>query len=207
MNPTSDDLETVWRARTYAMLGRLLLKPPDDKTLNSLEHIEIHDQDSEEPPLASAWRALADAARNVDSLTLRDEYADLLIGVTRGEVVAYASWYLTGFLMEKPLGVLRSDLSKLGFQRQSGIAEPEDHAGALLEVMAVLVEEDRDEQRGFFEKHIGTWMARFFGDVRNADSAGFYKHVGGLGEAFLRNETEYFQLADLAAGMGRSRVV
>ena len=39
-------------------------------------------------------------------------------------------WYLTGFLMEKPLGVLRDDLRALGFERDPNTKEPEDHVGA-----------------------------------------------------------------------------
>lgn len=145
---------------------------------------------------------LSDAAKAVDEESVGEEYTNLFIGVTRGEVVPYGSWYLTGFLMEKPLGALRADLRTLGFRRQPGIAEPEDHAGALFEVMAVLIEDDRDEQRGFFEKHIESWMARFFKDLQNAESSRFYKQVGALCEVHLKNEAHYYQLNDLATRMG-----
>ncbi|MFC7692737.1 molecular chaperone TorD family protein [Paeniroseomonas aquatica] len=46
-----------------------------------------------------------------------------------GEVLAYASYYLTGFLHERPLAELRGTLARLGIVRAEGMAEPEDQLG------------------------------------------------------------------------------
>ena len=51
----------------------------------------------------------------------------------------HGSWYLTGFLMEKPLAVLRDDLTALGLARRDSCGEPEDHLAALCDVMRALL--------------------------------------------------------------------
>jgi len=126
-----------------------------------------------------------------------DEYHALFVGLGRGELVPYGSWYLTGFLMEAPLGELRRDLERLGFDRQDGVREPEDHIAALCEVMAMLAgpsAADLDTQRAFFDRHLGAWADRFFGDLATAEAAVFYRAVGRLGQAFVELEKQYFTL-------------
>ncbi len=126
---------------------------------------------------------------------LDDEFHDLFIGLGRGEVVPYASWYLTGFLMEKPLAALRHTLGHLGIERQAHVYEPEDHAAALCETMAVLIcnadEFGFDNQCEFFRRHVEPWMGRFFGDLQQSKSARFYRVVGQLGEHFVDFERNY----------------
>ena len=106
----------------------------------------------------------------------------------------YASWYLTGFLMEKPLAALRDDLRRLGIQRRADIHEPEDHAAALLEVMSILIEAGDDNQQRFFDTHIKPWMVSLFDDIKAAESARFYRSVGQLGLAFLRSELAFSEI-------------
>ncbi|HHB11839.1 MAG TPA: molecular chaperone, partial [Chromatiales bacterium] len=131
--------------------------------------------------------------------SLDDEYHALFIGVGRGETVPYASWYLTGLLMEKPLALLRRDLARLGIERSPEVCEPEDHAGALCESMALLVDDPdvvADTERGFFETHIDPWLGRFFEDLSRAPSARFYAPVAVLGQRFLALERRYFSLPE-----------
>jgi TorA maturation chaperone TorD len=76
------------------------------------------------------------------------------------------------------------------------VHEPEDHAAALCETMSLLAaspDVTLAEQGRFFEKHVGPWMGRFFGDLASAKSAHFYRAVGLLGERFL--EIEHATLA------------
>jgi TorA maturation chaperone TorD len=111
----------------------------------------------------------------------------------------YSSWYLTGFLMEQPLAKLRSDLKRLGFERQEGVCEPEDHAAALCETMALLAGSDSSQlavQAEFFEAHVGTWMARFFREMQEAPSARFYRAVGQLGEQFIETDQRYLEMVE-----------
>jgi TorA maturation chaperone TorD len=147
--------------------------------------------------LAPAWDSLAKAAGEARPESLEDEYHALFIGLGRGELVPYASWYLTGFLMEKPLAQLRAELRDLGFTRQEGVVEPEDHAAAVCEVMAMTIMENRlsfPEQSEFFANHLGSWLPRFFQDLEQAESAVFYAAVGGFGARLMAVEQQYFAM-------------
>ena len=147
---------------------------------------------------------LADAAARGTPGVLGDEYLALFIGLGRGEVVPYGSWYMTGFLMEQPLARLRSDLAELGIERQEGVREPEDHAAALCDAMALLISGDDPApvalQSRFFARHMEPWMGKFFRDLQQAPSARFYRAVGQLGEQFMDVETRAFGMSIPAAG-------
>lgn len=180
------------RADNYRLLARLLAGPPDSGTLATLRVIEAGDG-----PMAPLWRELRQAAQETDSLRVEDEYNRLFIGLGRGEVLPYASWYLTGFLMEKPLAELRSVLAGLGFVRQEGVAEPEDHAAALCEVMGLIISANElslGQSRVFFDSFLGSWLQRFFQDLETAESAAFYRAVGRLGQRVMEIEQEYFSM-------------
>ena len=123
---------------------------------------------------------------------------DLFIGLGRGELLPYGSYYLTGFLHERPLARLREDLAQLGIERVDGQAEPEDHAAILCEIMAGLASgrfpAPAGADRELFEKHLAPWIGRFFADLERAEAADFYRRVGALGRVFIEIETEAFAL-------------
>jgi len=189
--------EDLARGRVYALLGNLLASPPDPELLAALCEIEPGADDSS--VLAASWEMLRVAALRAMPEALQDEYQALFIGLGRGEVVPYGSWYLTCFLMEQPLAQLRADLNNLQIKRRPGVHEPEDHAAALLDVMALMISADDPQplarQRAFFERHIEPWMAKFFADLQQADSARFYRAVGQLGEQFLGVEAQAFRMS------------
>jgi len=110
--------------------------------------------------------------------------------------VPYGSWYLTGFLMEKPLSVLRDDLATMGFARNDGTCEPEDHVAALCEVMSLLINEGRSlgEQTRFFDAHMSSWLGQFFTDLSEAKSAVFYRSVARFGKAYFDFEKQYLAM-------------
>ncbi|HEY5645072.1 MAG TPA: molecular chaperone TorD family protein, partial [Pseudomonadales bacterium] len=119
------------------------------------------------------------------------------VGIGRGELVPYGSWYMTGFLMDQPLAILRRDLAELGFERQEDIKEPEDHVAALLETMGLMIGEgdtSLDVQRRFFQSHMGPWMKTFFLDLQKANAARFYRAVGQFGEQFIEFERKYLTM-------------
>ena len=196
----SPEPEDRLRADTYRVLGRLLASPPDAEMLGLLADSPVSDADN---LLAVAWRMLALSAGRATPAEVADEYQTLFIGLGRGELVPFGSWYLTGFLMEQPLARLRSDMQKLGFEREEGVAEPEDHAAALCEIMALLAEEvgpgGLEVQAAFFETHIGPWMTRFFRDMQQATSASFYRAVGQLGEQFIDTDQQYLDMVERSA--------
>lgn len=187
--------EQAWRAGGYALLAALLRSAPDQAVL---DHIGGLDQqtDAVENELLISLSMLALAARNVNPMEVEDEFHSLFIGLGRGELVPYGSWYQTGFLMEKPLGLLRDDLQALGFERDESVKEPEDHVAALCEVMSMLIGDIQAEQKqqAFFDNHMGSWVTKFFEDLGNARSATFYQSVARFGAAFIALEKRYLSL-------------
>lgn len=183
------------RASSYALLATLLANPPGDELLTQLQGIEVDKDDPKD--IVNAWSMLGMAAKINHASSISDEYHALFIGVGRGELVPFASWYLTGFLMERPLAHLRQRLSDLGYERQENVKEPEDHAAALCEVMGQLIlDEDTNfhTECAFYENFIGNWMGQFFSDLQNTEATGFYAAVGQLGESFLSIEKRYFSM-------------
>lgn len=195
------------RGDTYRVLGRLLASPPDAETLKLLARSDVGEEDS---LLGVAWRLLAQAADRAAAADVADEYQTLFIGLGRGEVIPYASWYLTGFLMEQPLAALRDDMRQLGFERRDEVSEPEDHAGALCEIMAFLVTDNRADslqtQAWFFGRHIGPWMPRLFRDMQSARAARFYRAVGQLGEQFVETDQRHLEMVHQTVGQARPGV-
>jgi TorA maturation chaperone TorD len=181
------------RARLYALLATLLARAPDAAVLDRLGELT-----GDATPLGTALCDLGEAASEAEAEAVEREFHDLFIGLTRGELLPYASYYLTGFLHERPLAKLRGDLAALGIERAEGNAEPEDHIGTLCEVMAGLIDgslgEGADQDRYVFERHLRPWAERFFADLEQAQAARFYRTVGRLGRVFIGIETEAFAL-------------
>jgi len=189
--------EQARRAGVYSLLAALLRGPPGSEVLGFASLLEA-DAEENKSELALSFIMLSLAARHSEAETLGDEYHALFIGLGRGELVPYGSWYQTGFLMEQPLGLLRADLAELGYERSDHVHEPEDHIAALCEVMAMLIQEDApmERQRLFFNRHVGNWADAFFTDLSEARSAVFYKSVARLGGAFVSLEARYLSLLD-----------
>ncbi len=191
-NQEQSNLEQQYRASAYSILAALLRKVP---TVEVLEHVANFSQVGvDEDELLLSMSTLGLAAKSSELSAIDDEYHDLFIGLGRGELVPYGSWYLTGYLMEKPLSILRDDLVALGFERDENIVEPEDHVAALCEVMSLLISDEEvsaETQTIFFEKHMSPWMDRFYSDLSEAESAVFYRAVGRFGSAFLNLEKQY----------------
>lgn len=186
--------EQLFRAGSYGLLATLLRATPTQTVLDQMEELAAINQREDELSLAMTMLGLA--ARSAAPDSIDDEYHALFIGLGRGELVPFASWYLTGFLMEKPLAILRDDLSALGFERHDDIHEPEDHVAALCEVMAMMIAENQDfsTQATFFKSHIDTWFGQFFKDLSSAKNAVFYRAAGRFGQAFFDLERRYFSM-------------
>lgn len=190
------DQTQLVRASVYELLGRLLASEPDEATLQNLR--EIGEIDASDGPLAMGWQLMKQAAQKTDVQAVRDEYFSLLIGVGRGELVPFGSWYITGFLMEKPVAVLRADLKRLGIERQAGVVESEDHIAALCDAMAIIIrngdEISLSTQQAFFADHLAPWVQRLFSDMQGARCAHFYRSVGFFGESFFDFEDQLLRM-------------
>ncbi|WP_431267529.1 TorD/DmsD family molecular chaperone [Dankookia sp. P2] len=174
------------RAQLFGLLARLLASVPDVGLLRGLSGLA-----GDATPLGQALGSLARAAAAAEPAALEREFFDLFTGVGRGELLPYASYYLTGFLHERPLAELRGDLARLGIARTEGVAEPEDHIAFLCETLSGLIEGrlGRPEEAGpFFAQHMRPWAARFFADLEKAGAARFYRSVGTLGRVAVEIE-------------------
>ena len=196
--PAADEMmenEQRYRASAYSLLAALLRAAPNQALLDHLVKLSPSG-DAEPDALGGAMAQLAAAADKFDPDQLEDEYNNLFIGIGKGEVVPYGSWYLTGFLMEKPLSDLRDDLKTLGFERNDDVREPEDHAAAIFEVFSVMINDASglNQQQSFFEKHMKPWLGQFFADLGSARSADFYKPVAQFGAAFIDLEQAYLSM-------------
>jgi TorA maturation chaperone TorD len=193
---TIDDIDAA-RAQEYALLATLLGGAPDRDLLARLARLK-----ADASPLGLAHGKLAQAAGAAEAARVEREYFDLFIGVGRGELLPYGSYYLTGFLHERPLARLRGDLADLGVTRAEDQGEPEDHIAILCEVMAGLAgrkfanpaDDRRRVEQQFFDKHLAPWARRFFADLERAEAADFYRAVAAVGATFIDIETEAFAL-------------
>jgi TorA maturation chaperone TorD len=188
-----DDEVDAARSHEYALLATLLARAPDGALLERLTDLR-----GDESPLGLAHAAVADAASRTHATAVEQEYFNLFVGVGRGELLPYGSYYLAGFLHDRPLARLRTDLARLGIERTDERAEPEDHAAVLCEVMAGLASRRFDApplaDRELFERHLKPWIGRFFADLEGAQAADFYRPIGALGRAFVEIEAEAFTL-------------
>ncbi len=188
--------EETLRAEMYALLGWLLKAPPSTEDLQRVAALGGDDSD-----LGRAISVLAATARAGTPETIDEEFHTLFIGLGRGELLPYGSYYMSGFLNEKPLANLRIDMDALGIARADDIAETEDHIAALCEMMAGLITgafgapAELAAQQRFFDAHIAPWAPTFFEDLEAAASAAFYMPVGAIGKAFMRIEAQAFQIA------------
>lgn len=183
------------RVNVYRLLARLLREPPDASLISILTQMT---GDSSE--LGEAIADLSSAAASMSLVDARDEYEVLFIGLGRGMLTPFASYYLTGFMHEKPLARLRNDMRPLGIARDNDVKDPEDHAAALMEMMAGLIDgtfgtiRPLSVQKRFFDSHVGSWTPHFFRDLETCSSARFFKPVGRIGRLFMAIEQAAFEM-------------
>ena len=187
-----DEIDAA-RAREYALLATLLARAPDAALLARLAALR-----GDATPLGLAHAALGEAADKTTTERIEREFFDLFIGIGRGELLPYGSYYLTGFLHERPLARLREDLNRLGIVRADDNREPEDHAAILCEIMAGVIggqfPTPAGSDRALFDKHLAPWIGRFFADLERAEAADLYRSVGALGRVFIGIDSEAFAL-------------
>ena len=187
--------EDELRAQLYEFLATLLRVEPTDAVVK-----QVSDLSGDDTPIGQASSTLAHLAQKMDGTSVRNEYVDLFIGVGRGELLPYCSYYLTGFLNEKPLAKLRQDMAAIGIARADGVKEPEDHIASLCDMMAGLIRGQFSrsftlaEQASFFKKHLAPWAGLFFNDLESAKNAVFYAPVGSIGKVFMDIESKSFDM-------------
>lgn len=187
--------EDLLRADLYRMLASVLAAPPNKNSLNALAALS-----GDGSELGEGIKALATVAAASSEASVEREYNRLFIGLGRGELLPYASFYLTGFLNEKPLARLRGHMADLGIERSQDVKEPEDHIATLCEMMSGLIlgsfgaPLSVEDQHAFFNTHIATWASHFFTDLEAAEGSVFYAPIGKIGRAFIEIEIEAFRM-------------
>ncbi|MBM1816814.1 molecular chaperone TorD family protein [Sulfitobacter pseudonitzschiae] len=196
MTGTQIPEEDRLRADLYNFMGLILSAPPDRMLLDQCAGLNGDDTE-----LGQGIATLAKLARLTKPATVEAEFNRLFIGLGRGELLPYASYYLTGFLNEKPLALLRQDMAARGLARADTVFEPEDNIASLMEMMGAMIAgrfgtpATLDQQKTFFGKHIAPWAGHFFSDLEGAKTSVFYAPVGKIGRAFMEVESEAFRLS------------
>lgn len=181
------------RADFYNFIGLLLSAPPDQMLLNQVAGLS-----GDETDLGQAIRAMARVAKVTKPAAAEREFNALFIGLGRGELLPYASFYLTGFLNEKPLAQLRNDMAVRGITRAQNVFEPEDNIASLMEMMAGMIvgrfgaPAPLEDQKAFWNKHIGPWAAHFYSDLEAAENSVLYASIGTAGRVFMEIERDGF---------------
>jgi len=189
------DPEDRARSELYDFLGVVLARPADAQLLGQIAELK-----GDETPLGNALSLLARIAAVTSPETAEREFNALFIGLGRGELLPYASYYLTGFLNEKPLAKLRQDMAERGIERSEHKHEPEDNIASLMEMMAGLIVGRFGKvtsvagQKTFFNAHVEPWAIHFFTDLEATDTSVFYGAVGSLGRQFMEIEAQGFDM-------------
>ena len=187
--------EDMLRAQLYRLVARFLTSPPSDADLAAGATLVGGDS-----ALGRAVTAFARYCGRSSAAAVTEEYQTLFIGLARGELIPYGSYYLTGFLHEKPLAKLRQDMSRLGIERDASVCEPEDHIASVCEAMAGLIDGSfaaplsLEAQKQFYSTHIGSWAHVFFRDLEVAKSSVLYAALASVGRAFLEVEEGAFAM-------------
>ena len=198
---TADDSEELARAELYGLLARLWVAAPDEALLEQFR-VAVTQAPQEGAFLEAPWAALVAAMRASSVEAATQEYDALFLGVGKPEVFLYGSHYLTGFLNEKPVAVLRGDLAALGLVRDEQRGETEDHLAAICEVMRYLIAGDDvavcnlEQQRRFFRAHLQPWGEKLCEAVQAHPRAKLYLALADFTQAFLQVETQGFDLLE-----------
>ena len=190
------DAEDRLRADLYNFIGLLLAGPPDELLLAQCAALS-----GDASPLGRSISQLAQVAAVTKPKTVIREFNALFIGLGRGELLPFASYYLTGFLNEKPLAALRADMAARGIARAANVYEPEDNIASLMEMMGGLIvgrfaggPANLQTQKAFFNKHVGSWAKHFFSDLEAAKNSVLYASVGAVGRELMEIEREAFRM-------------
>jgi len=187
--------EDQLRADMYSFLANLLRAEPDEKLVKQLTILN-----SDDSPIGKSIKTLSKLATSLDLPTIRDEYVKIFVGVGRGEILPFASYYLTGFLKDKPLANLRQDMQEIGIKLADNVKEPEDHIASIFDMMSGLILDKFEkkhsitDQKDFFNKHLAPWVDLLMRDIESSKIAVFYSPIGTIGKEFMEIERASFSM-------------
>jgi TorA maturation chaperone TorD len=196
-----DQGEELARAELYGLLARLWLAPPDEALLAQFR-VAVTEAAVPGGHLEGPWQSLVAALRATTAEAAAAEHEALFGGIGKPEVFLYGSYYLSGFLNEKPLAALRSDLAALGLTRDEARGETEDHIAYGLEVMRYLIAGDDaavctlEQQRRFFRGHLQPWVERLCDAVEAHPAALTWRELAAFTRVFVQVETQAFDMLE-----------
>ncbi len=197
----ADDSAELERAELYGLLAQLWLAPPDDALLAQFS-VAVTQAPEAGGHLEAPWMELVAAMRATGSAEARAEYAALFMGVGKPEVFLCGSYYLSGYLNERPLALLRQDLLRLGVTRDDSRIETEDHLAYLLELMRYLIAGDDvavcnlEQQRRVFRAHLQPWVGALCDAVQAHPQARTWAALARFTRAFVDVEAQAFDMLD-----------
>lgn len=198
--PVSSALdEETARAEVYGLLAALFYAPPSPELLTQLR-VAVTEAPAAGGFLEEPWRQFVGTVRDLSDAQVAAEYDALFGGVGKPEVYLFGSYYLSGFLNEKPLAALRGDLAALGLARDETMPETEDHVACVCEVMRYLIAGDDVEvanltqQQKFFSAHVQTWVPAMCEAIGAHPKARFYAALAAFTAAFVSVESQGFDL-------------
>ena len=192
------DEETA-RAELYGLLAQLYYASPEPELMANLR-VAATEAPAAGSFLEGPWRVLVGVARELGDDAITEEYNALFGGGGKPEVYLYGSHYLSGFLNEKPLARLRTELTSLGLGRDEAMSDTEDHVAYLCEVMRYLIAGDDvavvnlARQQAFFATHLQPWMGQLCDAIQQHPKARFYSAVAELTRAFASVEAQGFDM-------------
>ena len=192
------DEETA-RAEVYGLLAALYYSAPSQALYDNIK-VAATQAPAAGALLEASWTELVAAARQQCLASITSEYDALFGGVSKPEVYLFGSHYLSGFLNEKPLAALRTDIAALGLARDEAMPETEDHAAYLCEVTRYLIAGDDvavanlTRQREFFTRHVQTWMPLMCEALAAHPKARFYRALAGFTHVFVSVEVQGFDM-------------
>lgn len=197
--PSSALDEESARSELYGLLALLYYAPPAAELLAQLRVATT------EAPAAGAfleepWRVLVGQAREMTNEAIQSEYEALFGGIGKPEVYLYGSHFLSGFLNEKPLARLRTELAQLGLARDERMSETEDHLAYLCEVMRYLIAGEDvtvanlTRQQAFFSTHMQPWVMLLCDELQKHPKARFYAALAELTRAYMGVEAQGFDM-------------
>jgi TorA maturation chaperone TorD len=198
--PVSSALdEETARAEVYGLLAALYYAPPSPELLSQLR-VAVTEAPAAGGFLEEPWRQFVGTVRELSDQQVANEYDALFGGVGKPEIYLFGSYYLSGFLNEKPLAALRGDLAALGLARDEAMPETEDHFACVCEVMRYLIAGDDVEianltqQQKFFSAHVQPWATQMCDAITAHPKARFYAALAAFTAAFVSVETQGFDL-------------
>ena len=150
--------------------------------------------------MSDSLRSAIPVSSALDDAAIAREYDALFGGIGKPEIYLYGSHYLSGFLNERPLVKLRTDLAALGLMRDDSMSDTEDHIAYLSEVMRYLIAGDDvavanlTRQAEFFATHLQPWLTRMCETIQAHPKARFYAAVAALTAAFASVEAQGFDM-------------